>query len=267
MEKTENKVKVEVSNLWYSFNLKEGPLLVLKNINLKVSEGEFVSIVGTSGCGKTTLLNILAGFFKPDRGEVYVDGGRVTGPSEKRGMVFQSQELFRWLTVKGNVEFGLKIKGLSKDEREKISDYFIKLVGLNKFKDRYVYELSGGMRQRVAVARSFANSPEILLMDEPMGALDAQTRALLQEELLKIWNETKGTIIFITHSVEEAVFLSNRVVVFTHRPGQIKEEVHIDIPLQARFDYHIKKSKEFLEYTFRLLESVREELAKLHEEE
>jgi ABC-type nitrate/sulfonate/bicarbonate transport system ATPase subunit len=265
MQKADNNFKLEVKNLWHSFQLREGPLSVLEDINLKVLPGEFVSIVGTSGCGKSTLLNILAGFIKPSKGEAYVDGEPITGPSGKRGMVFQSMELFRWLTVKGNVEFGLKIKGLKKDERERIANYYIELVGLKKFKDRYVYELSGGMRQRVAVARSFANSPEVLLMDEPMGALDAQTRALLQEELLKIWNETKNTIIFITHSVEEAVFLSNRVIVFSRRPGQIKEQILIDIPIEDRSDFHIKKSKKFLDYTFHLLESVREELEKLQE--
>lgn len=256
----ERKVKLEVRNLSHSFEFKEGSILALKDINLKVHESEFISIVGTSGCGKSTFLNIIAGFFNPTQGEALVDGEKITGPSGKRGVVFQSMELFRWLTVKGNVEFGLKIKGMGKIERDKLSNYYLKLVGLEEFKNRYIYELSGGMRQRVAIARSFANEPEILLMDEPMGALDAQTRGLLQEELLKIWAETKKTIIFITHSVEEAVYLSNRVVVFTNRPGQIKEEIWIDIPIELRFDYRIKKSNKFLDYTYHILESVREEL-------
>jgi len=265
METAKKKVKLELKNVSHSFELEGDRFSVLKNINLKVLEGEFISIVGTSGCGKTTLLNISAGFHKPTEGGAYFEGEEIMRPSGKRGMVFQSMELFRWLTVEENVEFGLKIRGIDQENRKRISDYFINLVGLQAFKNRYIYELSGGMKQRVAVARSFANEPEILLMDEPMGALDTQTRALLQEELLGIWTKTRNTILFITHSVEEAVYLSNRVVILTRRPGQIKEEVRIDIPLEARLDYHIKRSKEFLDYSYHISELVREELKTMQE--
>lgn len=265
VKNNQNKFKMEVTDLSHAFELKEGPLLVLKDINIKVLENEFISVVGTSGCGKSTFLNIIAGFLKPTEGKAYVDGEEITGPSGQRGVVFQTQELFRWITVKGNVEFGLKVKGMSKKEREEISDHFIRLVGLEAFKNRYIYELSGGMRQRVAVARSFANEPEILLMDEPMGALDTQTRALMQEELIRIWAKTRTTIIFVTHSVEEAVYLSNRVVIFTNRPGHIKEEVQIDIPIESRFDYHIKKSERFLNYNYHIEDLVREELKTMYE--
>jgi NitT/TauT family transport system ATP-binding protein len=204
------------------------------NLDLKVKKGEFLTIVGPSGCGKSTFLDILAGLSAPTRGEIFIDGHKVTGPALDRGIVLQGYALFPWRTARRNIEYGLEIKRVPKDERRKISDKFIELVELKGFEDNYPYELSGGMKQRVAIARALAYDPEVLLMDEPFAAVDAQTRETLQDELLKIWEQTDKTIIFITHSIEEAVFLADKVAVMSSNPGTIKAYVDVKLPRPRR---------------------------------
>ncbi|MDR3357153.1 MAG: ABC transporter ATP-binding protein [Spirochaetaceae bacterium] len=206
----------------------------VENLSLAVKKGEFVTIVGPSGCGKSTFLDILAGLSEPSNGEVYIDGRRVTGPGLDRGIVPQGYALFPWRTVRQNIEYGLEIKKVKKAERKKTSDHFIGLVDLNGFENSFPHELSGGMKQRVAIARALAYDPEVLLMDEPFAAVDAQTREILQEELLRIWDKTGKTIIFITHSIEEAVFLADRVVVMETGPGTIKTVIRVGIDRTSR---------------------------------
>ncbi|MBZ3935275.1 ABC transporter ATP-binding protein [Methanimicrococcus blatticola] len=219
-----------IENLSKEFKKGSNEFLALKDINLSVKNGEFVTILGPSGCGKTTLLRIIAGLETYSSGTATLDGELITGPGPKRGMVFQEYSLFPWKTVLGNVMFGPLMQNFSKDEAEAKAMTYLNLVGLSEFKNSYPYELSGGMKQRVAIARALANEPEIILMDEPFGALDAQTRNNLQNELLRIWQEEKRTIIFVTHSVDEAVFLSDRIVILSKRPGTIKKIIEVSIP-------------------------------------
>lgn len=202
----------------------------LQNVSFDVEDGEFVCLLGPSGCGKTTLLRIIAGLETQTSGDITLNGVSITGPDPKRGMVFQQYSLFPWRTVIDNVTFGLEMQGIDKAESRKTVEKYIELVGLKQFKNSYPYELSGGMQQRAAIARALANEPEVLLMDEPFGALDAQTRNILQDELLRIWEQRHVTFIFVTHSVDEAVVLSDRIVVMTARPGKIKEIVEVDLP-------------------------------------
>jgi nitrate ABC transporter ATP-binding subunit len=202
----------------------------LARVDLTIQEGEFVCLIGASGCGKSTLLRIVAGFEEPSTGEVQVNGMPIEGPGRDRGMVFQDYALFPWMTVKQNIGFGPRQRSLARDEIEQISSEFVRLVGLEKFAERYPSQLSGGMKQRVAIARVLANNASILLMDEPFGALDALTREQLQNELLQIWARTRVTVIFITHSVEEAVMLADRVLVMSAGPGRIVNDVPIDLP-------------------------------------
>ena len=202
----------------------------IQEVSLEVREGEFVSIVGPSGCGKTTLLNIVAGFIPPTRGEVLLSERRVLGPGPDRGVVFQSFALFPWKTVLDNVGFGLKMRGVGKAERDRVAREHIALVGLVGSEGQYPHELSGGMQQRVGVARVLANHPDVMLMDEPFASVDAQTRMTLQEELTRIWEAKRPTILFVTHDVDEAVFLANRVVVLSARPARVREVVDVDLP-------------------------------------
>jgi len=209
--------------------------IALAGINLEIMNGEFFAIVGPSGCGKSTFLEIVAGLIKPTSGSIYIDGVPITGPDHNRGIVFQGYALFPWRTVMGNVAYGLEEKGVS--DTEKICMEYISLVGLSGFENYYPHELSGGMKQRVAIARALAYDPDILLMDEPFAALDAQTREILQGELLRIWNETKKTVLFVTHNIEEAVFLADRIAVMSGRPGAIKKV--IEVPLsRPRLEEH-----------------------------
>jgi NitT/TauT family transport system ATP-binding protein len=203
--------------------------VALEDFSLEIDDGEFVAIVGPSGCGKSTLLDIISGLVKPASGEIRIDGNIVTGPALDRGFIMQGYALFPWRTTLKNVEYGLEVKHIQKKERRAICRKYIDLVGLNGFEDRYPNELSGGMRQRVAIARALAYDPGVLLMDEPFAAVDAQTRETLQEELIRIWEKTGKTIIFITHSIEEAVLLADRVVVMTSNPGTIKKILKIDL--------------------------------------
>ena len=222
---------LKVRDLTQSFPREDGSeLTVLDHLNLDVKDKEFVCILGSSGCGKTTLLRLIAGLDTARAGTIFLDGGEMRGPSAKVGFVFQEYSLFPWRSVIDNSVFGREMKGIPKEERYRIAERYLELVNLTQFRTNYPSELSGGMRQRVAVARALTLDPVLLLMDEPFGALDAQTRNMLQTELLEIWEKTKKTIIFITHSVDEAVFLSDRIVVLTPRPGRICQVVPIDLP-------------------------------------
>jgi NitT/TauT family transport system ATP-binding protein len=205
-------------------------LVVIDEVSFGVKEGEFVTIIGPSGCGKSTLLNIVAGLEPHDSGDIVVRGHRIGSAGPDIIIVFQEDSLFPWLTVQGNVEFGLKQKGVSREERKRIASEYIELVDLEHFADARVHQLSGGMKQRVAIARALAMNPRILLMDEPFGALDARTRQILQNEIQKIHEKTKKTILFVTHDVREAVSLGDRVIVFTHRPAHIKQQYIVDLP-------------------------------------
>ena len=223
--------KVQIKAVEKIYEGRNGKTVALSGVNLDIYDNEFICVVGPSGCGKSTLLNIIAGLHEASSGEVLVDGVKVEGTGVDRGVVFQQYALFPWLTVKKNVMFGLKLKkDLTDEQREEIAMKYIKIVGLEKFVDAYPKELSGGMKQRVAIARAYAVNPSLLLMDEPFGALDAQTRTQLQTELLKTWEEEKKTCFFITHDVEEAILLATKVIVMSARPGRIKEVIDIDIP-------------------------------------
>ena len=219
---------VKISNL--SFSYAGTDRLILKDIDMEVNTGEFVCLLGQSGCGKSTFLRLLAGLEKPTTGEIQISGQKVEKAGLDRGVVFQQYALFPWLTVKKNVEFGLRIKKLPPEEQEATAMKYIKMVGLEKFVNAYPKELSGGMKQRVAIARAYAAEPEVLLMDEPFGALDAQTRTQLQSELLETWEKDRKTCFFITHDVDEAILLAQRVVIMSARPGRIKRIVDVDIP-------------------------------------
>ncbi len=219
-----------VKNLSKRFAIGEQTVEALRDVNLTINKGEFVCLIGASGCGKSTLLRIIAGFETATAGAVEMYGAPITGPGPERGMVFQDFALFPWLTVRENVGFGPKQRGLPKENLDEIAARYTDMVGLTKFADYYPSQLSGGMKQRVAIARVLANDCEVLLMDEPFGALDALTREKLQQELLEIWERTKVTVIFVTHSVEEAVVLSDRVVVMTAGPGRIEHDGHIQLP-------------------------------------
>jgi len=222
--------KLEIRNLTKTFSTEDGEMMALEDVSIEVKPAEFLCIIGPSGCGKTTLLRMVAGLDHPSSGEIILDGKEVKGPSPDRGMVFQEFSLFPWRTVLKNVEFGLEIKGVGDKARREIAEKYIELVGLQGFENHYPYELSGGMKQRVAIARALATEPAILLMDEPFGSVDAQTRNILQEELLRIWKRTKKTVLFVTHSVDEAVYLADRVAVMSARPGCLVKCLDIDIP-------------------------------------
>jgi len=228
---THSKEIIRVTDLVKSFPKKDRgePLKVLDGIHLSISEGEFVSILGPSGCGKSTFLHILAGLDRQDSGQVFLDDKLITGPGPDHTMIFQDYSLFPWMTVEKNIELGLKATGIQESERKAISRNYIDLVHLGGFENHYPHELSGGMKQRVAIARGFALNPRVLFMDEPFGALDAQTRVMLQEELIRIFTSTHKTIVFVTHNVSEAVFLSDRIVVCTKRPMQVKEIFQVSI--------------------------------------
>jgi len=248
--------KIRIDSISKSFSPKNKRdsgerFVAVTDVNLSVQEGEFLSIVGPSGCGKSTLLDLLAGLEPATGGAIYINGKRVNGPDQEVGIVLQGYALFPWRTVRKNVEFGLEIKELDKKERHEVSQRFIELVGLTGFEDSYPHELSGGMRQRVAIARALAYDPEVLLMDEPFAAVDAQTREVLQEELLRIWEQTKKTIVFITHSIEEAIFLSDRIAVMSCNPGTVKEIIDVAIPRPRHAD---RSSQSFSRLRYQLWE-------------
>lgn len=221
---------ITISNLHKRFENSGQTIFALKNINLTIAKGEFVCLLGPSGCGKSTLLNAIAGFMQPSDGEITMDGVRITEPGPDRGVVFQEYALFPWMTVSENIAFGLDIKGVENAEKKNIVEKLLEKLGLVEFRDRFPRDLSGGMRQRVAIARVLAIDSPVLLMDEPFGALDALTRRNLQDELLRIWHESDKTILFVTHSIEESLYLADRIVVMTYRPGTIKMEQQVSMP-------------------------------------
>jgi len=229
----------------------------LQPVDFEVRENDFVTILGPSGCGKSTMLRIVAGLDFPTTGQVLLDGKLVQEPGADRGMVFQSYTLFPWLTVAQNIRFGLREKGVSEAIQKERSDYFIAKVGLRGFEHHYPKQLSGGMQQRTAIARALANDPKILLMDEPFGALDNQTRVLMQELLLGIWEAERKTVMFVTHDIDEAIFMANRVAVFSARPGRIKADIPVHLPHPRH--YTVKTSPEFMELKARLTEEIRAE--------
>src|SRR3990172_2700741 len=237
-------------------------VLALDQVSLQVANREFVALLGPSGCGKSTLLYLIGGFLPVETGAILIDGSKVAGPGPDRGIVFQHSALFPWKTVRGNILYGLERQGMAKEEREKRAMDFIELVGLHGFEDSYPSQLSGGMKQRTAFARTLAFDPKILLMDEPFGALDAQTRGLMQAELLSIWRRSPKTVIFVTHDVQEAVYLADRVAVMTARPGRIKTIVDIRLD---KGDPSIAKSKAFIDTVDEVWGLVRDEAIKAQE--
>ncbi|WP_414639633.1 ABC transporter ATP-binding protein [Aquabacterium sp.] len=226
----QREVILEVKGLGKTYDSHQGPVTALDNINFKTHRREFVCVIGPSGCGKSTLIRILAGLESHTSGEVLLDGKPVNGPGRDRGMVFQGYTLFPWLTVKKNVMFGLEMNDAGRNEAESQARQWLELVGLSKFADAYPHQLSGGMKQRVAIARALANQPRILLMDEPFGALDAQTRARMQNHLLEIWKNIDITILFITHDLDEAIFLADRILVLKAHPGAVQELIEVPVP-------------------------------------
>jgi len=227
--------------------------VALQGLSIHITPGEFLTLVGPSGCGKSTVLDLIAGLAKPSAGSLTIDGRPITGPGLDRSVVFQQYTLLPWRTAQANIEFALEAKGgLSKAERAERAVTYLELVGLSDFAGRYPHELSGGMKQRVAIARSLSYQPEVLLMDEPFGALDAQTRERLQEELISIWQRTGTTVVFITHDIDEAVFLGQRVAVMSTRPGRIEEVVEIDLDRSGATDRDVRATAEFAEYRHRI---------------
>jgi len=226
----ENLIKLKIDNVVKEYEGRNGKTVALNGVNLDIKENEFICVVGPSGCGKSTLLNIIAGLHEPTSGAAYLDGKKIEGTGVERGVVFQQYALFPWRTVLKNVMFPLEMKKTPKEEAEQIALKYIKAVGLEGFENSYPKELSGGMKQRVAIARAYAADPEVLLLDEPFGALDAQTRVQLQTELLETWQKEKKTCFFITHDVDEAIILAQRVIIMSARPGRIKKIVDVDIP-------------------------------------
>jgi NitT/TauT family transport system ATP-binding protein len=248
------------------FPVKGRDFTAVEGINLDVRRGEFVVLVGPSGCGKSTLLDLLGGLTTPDEGEILLDGRPITGPGLDRGIVFQQYALLPWRTAQGNVEFGLEATGVPRGQRAARAREFLDLVGLTGFEDRHPHQLSGGMRQRVAIARSLAYDPNVLLMDEPFAALDAQTRESLQDELLGIWQRTGKTIVFITHAIDEAVYLGQRVAVLTSRPGRVKEVVPIDLGDRTSLR-DTRSSVEFAGYRHRIWELLHDEVSRAQQQE
>lgn len=253
-------VKLSIRDVSKVFNGNKTSVEALQSTTFDVREGEFITILGPSGCGKSTILRVVAGLVEPSSGQVLLDGREITGPGPDRGMVFQSYTLFPWLTVQKNIEFGLEMRQVDRGTREAAAKHYLDLIGLSGFENAFPVNLSGGMKQRVAIARALANDPEILLMDEPFGALDAQTRTIMQELLLQAWEETKKTILFVTHDVEEAIFLGDTVYIMTARPGMIKEAIKVTLPRPRTYD--MKEEPEFLAIKRRVLELIREESIK-----
>ena len=250
-------LKLKIDNVRKVFHTRSGEMVALNGVSLDIYENEFICVVGPSGCGKSTLLNIIAGLTDATSGAVYCNGKAVTGTGTDRGVVFQQYALFPWLTVKKNVMFALEMKGIKGKQAQELAMQYLARVDLEKFADHYPKELSGGMKQRVAIARAYAADPEVLLMDEPFGALDAQTRTQLQSELLETWERDRKTCFFITHDVDEAIILSQRVVIMSARPGRIKDIIDIDIPYPRTQE--TKMTPRFLELKNRIWSQVYQE--------
>src|SRR5262245_3342424 len=254
--------RLKLDQLTMRFRTRRGDAVTaLEGISFEVRDREFAVLVGTSGCGKSTILRLVAGLTRPTAGQVLVDGRAVHGPGAERGMVFQSYTLFPWLTIEQNVEFGPRLRGMPARERAALARHYIDQVGLSGFERVYPKELSGGMMQRVAIARALANDPEVLLMDEPFGALDAQTRSLMGELLLRVWEEAAKTVLFVTHDIEEALFLADRVFVMTARPGRIREEIHVSLPRPRTVD--VLTSDTFVSLKRHVMALIREEALRM----
>jgi len=251
---------ITIRSVSIHFGTQGNRVEALRKFSLDVGGGEFVALLGPSGCGKSSLLNAIAGFHSPSGGEIEVDGQKVRNPGADRGMVFQHHSLFPWKTVKENVAFGPKMRGIPRREREAETLSFLKQVGLNGFERHYPSQLSGGMQQRVGIARVLINRPKVMLMDEPFGALDAQTRLLMQELLLDVWEKFRTTVVFVTHDIDEALLLADRIVVITSRPGRIKEIIPVPFPRPRRSS--IVTSQEFSDLKRSCLELIREESLK-----
>ena len=252
--------KLEISNLKKSFRRDNSRVIqVIDDVSLAIDSLEFVALLGPSGCGKSTLLRIIDGLMQPDSGEVLINGRAIVGPGRERGMVFQGFELFPWRTALENIEFGLQMLGIGRRERRERAQRWIELMGLREFEDSYPHQLSGGMQQRIGIARALAIEPEVLLMDEPFGALDVQTRDILQDELLSIWQRDQKTVLFVTHSIEEALYLADRVFVFTPRPARIERIV--PVPFERPRDESVKTSPGFIEMRRDIWQSLRLSLA------
>jgi NitT/TauT family transport system ATP-binding protein len=247
---------VEIDGLTVIYRGRE-EIMAVRELTVEVVPGEFLCVLGTTGCGKSTILNVIGGFIKPTHGRVAIDGDKVESPGPKCGVVFQEFALFPWLTVLGNVRFGPRSMGVGRSKAKTISLSHLEMVGLHEFCSLYPKELSGGMQQRVALARALANDPPLLLMDEPFGALDAQTRAEMQELLLRIWSGLGKTVIFVTHDIDEAIFLGDRIIVLTARPGQVKAEIPVRLPRPRSYD--IVTSQTYVEIKRKVLELIREE--------
>ncbi|MFG1783450.1 ABC transporter ATP-binding protein [Rhodococcus oryzae] len=261
---TEPKLRLDGVSKHFGIRGSDDRFTAIEDISIDVADGEFLVLVGPSGCGKSTLLDLLGGLTTPSSGRILLDGEPITGPGLDRGIVFQQYALLPWRTALHNIEFGLEAKGLPKRQRREIADHYLELVGLQGFGDRYPHELSGGMKQRVAIARSLAFDPEVLLMDEPFAALDAQTRESLQDELLRIWRTTGKTILFITHGIDEAVYLGQRVAVLTSRPGRVKTVVDIDIDRAAA---DVRSDARFREYRHHIWSQLQDEVARAQHQE
>jgi NitT/TauT family transport system ATP-binding protein len=260
LEKPVAAGRIAVDNFALRYDTRDGEVEAVSDVSIHVDPGEFVSIIGPSGCGKSTLLNAVAGFLKATSGSVTVDGEPVAGPSAERGMVFQQYSLFPWKTVRGNVEFGLKMRGMDRHHREQAARTLLGLAGLLSFENQYPDSLSGGMKQRVGIVRALATGPKVLLLDEPFGALDAQTRVIMQQILTNMWQRLKISVLFVTHDIDEAIFLSDRVYCMTARPGAIKAE--IKVPLERPRQQSMMMSSEFLAQRRRLTALIREESLK-----
>jgi len=256
-----SKLFIEDVSMRFPVRRGDAPVVALEGISLEVADREFSVIVGPSGCGKSTLLRLIAGLDQPTGGRLVLDGESITGPSRDRGMVFQSYTLFPWLTVRRNIEFGPKLAGRPPAECATVATRYLEQVGLQGFENAYPTQLSGGMRQRVALARALANDPKVLLMDEPFGALDSQTRSLMQELLLGIWEQSQKTVLFITHDIDEALFLGDHVFVMSARPGRIKERVEVTIPRPRSVEVLI--SPEFIALKRKVMGAIREEALKV----
>jgi NitT/TauT family transport system ATP-binding protein len=251
------KGRIEVRRLGMSFGETAQSVQALTDVSIEVAPGEFVSLIGPSGCGKSTLLNVVAGFAKPTHGDVHIDGRAIEGPGSDRGVVFQQYSLFPWMSVRRNVEFGLRMAGVGATQRQKSARTLLGLAGLLAFENHYPDQLSGGMKQRVGIVRALATSPQVMLMDEPFGALDAQTRVVMQQILTNMWQRLQLSVLFVTHDIEEAIFLSDRVYVMTARPGRIKAEVPIPLPRPRSAE--MMSSAAFTQVLVKLRNLIREE--------
>jgi NitT/TauT family transport system ATP-binding protein len=252
------KIVVDDVTIEYYNEQRNERHVAVAGLSMKIHASEFVCVLGSSGCGKSTLLSSIAGFLQPRSGSITMDGRPITRPGADRGVVFQEYALLPWKNVRDNVALGLRFRGVPREERERRTDEFLRLTNLSDAAHKYPFELSGGMKQRVALARTLANGPEVMLLDEPFAAVDAQTRMTLQEELLRLWNHSRVTVLFVTHSVEEAVFLADRVVVLTSGPGRVRVTVPIDIPREQRNWGRLRQNARFGELCAQLLDTVRD---------